>query len=168
MNLLKNKIVRNEGLDDIIESIREKELKIVFTNGCFDILHKGHVEYLAQAADFGDFLIIGINSDSSVHRQNKGSDRPINNLDARSTLLAALQFVDLVVEFNEDTPMDLIRRISPDVLIKGGDYDPAETNAESPKYIVGRDIVLKNGGKVEVIQLVEGYSTTNTIEKLKK
>ena len=141
--------------------------KIVFTNGCFDILHKGHVEYLAQAADLGDILVVGINSDASVQNQGKGEDRPINKVEARATLLAALSFVDYVMEFDAETPIELIELIQPDVLVKGGDYDPKEVDPENKKYIVGRDTVLAKKGEVITIDLVQGYSTTSLINKMK-
>ena len=145
-----------------------KKKKIVFTNGCFDILHKGHVVYLNRAADFGDVLVLGLNSDSSVKRQGKGEDRPINNFDSRALIIAGLSCVDYVVEFDDDTPLNLIEKIIPDVLIKGGDYDKNETDKNAKKYIVGRETVLANGGKVEVIDFVQGFSTTSIIQKLKK
>lgn len=141
--------------------------KIVFTNGCFDILHKGHVEYLAQAADLGDLLVVGINSDASVKNQGKGEERPINKIEARATLLAALGFVDVVIEFDAETPIELIQMIEPDVLVKGGDYDPAEEDATNKKYIVGREVVLAKNGQVATIDLVQGYSTTALINKMK-
>jgi len=145
-----------------------EDKKVVFTNGCFDILHKGHVEYLAQAADLGDYLVVGINSDASVQEQGKGEDRPVNKIQARATLLASLGFVDAVIEFDSQTPLSLIENLKPNVLVKGADYDPAITDANSKGYIVGREVVLANGGEVKVIDLVEGYSTTNIINKLKK
>ncbi len=131
--------------------------KVAFTNGCFDILHLGHLDYLGKAADLGDKLIIGLNTDASVQRL-KGPSRPINNQEARAQMLAALSFVDAVILFNEDTPYELIKTIQPDVLVKGADY--------SVKEIVGHDIVLAKGGEVIPIDLLEGYSTTDIIEKL--
>jgi rfaE bifunctional protein nucleotidyltransferase chain/domain len=142
--------------------------KVVFTNGCFDILHKGHVEYLAQAADLGEFLVVGINSDASVQNQGKGEDRPINKISARATLLAALSFVDRVVEFDGQTPIALIERIKPDVLVKGADYSPSQTDAKAKDYIVGRELVLENNGEVKVIDMVQGYSTTSILKKIQK
>ena len=142
--------------------------KIVFTNGCFDILHKGHVEYLAQAADLGEFLVVGINSDQSVKNQGKGEVRPINKIHARATLLAALSFVDCVIEFDSQTPIQLIERIKPNVLVKGADYNPNQTDVSAKDYIVGREIVLENGGEVKVIDLVQGFSTTGIINKIQK
>jgi D-glycero-beta-D-manno-heptose 1-phosphate adenylyltransferase len=144
-----------------------KNNKVVFTNGCFDILHKGHVTYLAKAAERGTKLIVALNTDTSVKRLGKGEERPINNEDARLTVLASLGFVDLVVLFDEDTPLETIKSIAPDVLVKGADYDPEETDTSSKKYIVGSDIVKQNGGSVEVISLVDGFSTTGIVNKLK-
>lgn len=132
--------------------------KIVFTNGCFDILHVGHKRYLQQAATLGDILVVGVNSDASVKRL-KGPSRPVNNEQDRAEMLSAMGFIDYVVIFDEDTPYELIKKIQPDVLVKGGDYKPEE--------VVGRDIVLARGGKLELISFVEGKSTTNIINKVK-
>jgi rfaE bifunctional protein nucleotidyltransferase chain/domain len=140
--------------------------KVVFTNGCFDLLHLGHVTYLAQAASEGTRLVIGLNTDASVKRQGKGEDRPINNEESRALVLAALQVVDLIVYFDQDTPYDLIKALQVDVVAKGADYDPAETNPTSKKYIVGSDLMKENGGKVIAIPLVDGYSTTALIKKV--
>ncbi len=131
--------------------------KVVFTNGCFDILHLGHIDYLEKASQKGQKMIVGLNSDESVRRL-KGAQRPINSVYARARMLAALSFVDAVVAFEQDTPLELIKAIVPDVLIKGSDYNV--TN------IVGADVVLAAGGVVETITLVEGYSTTKLIEKM--
>jgi len=132
--------------------------KIVFTNGCFDILHIGHIRYLQEAAKLGDMLIVGLNSDASVKRL-KGESRPVNGESERAELLCALGFVDYVVIFEEDTPYEIIDLIQPDVLVKGGDY--------SNSYVVGTDIVEARGGKLVLIPFVEGKSTTNIIEKMK-
>ena len=142
--------------------------KIVFTNGCFDILHQGHVSYLAAAADLGTRLIVAINTDSSVKRLGKGEERPVNPEKARAMVLGALASVSAVVCFDEDTPLNVIRILQPDVLVKGADYDPEVTDANSKKYIVGREMMLSFGGSVKVIPLVEGFSTTNIIQKLKQ
>ena len=139
---------------------RLKSKRIVFTNGCFDILHLGHVDYLSKAADCGDILIVGVNSDASVKKLQKGSTRPINNEQARATLVAALHFVDAVIIFNDDTPYNLIKLIQPDVLVKGADY--------TVDKVAGSDIVLANGGEVKLIPLVEGYSTTAIEKKLRE
>lgn len=162
------KIVSLKEAKQRIEIWKLSSKKVVFTNGCFDILHKGHVTYLAQTAEHGNRLILGLNTDASVKRQGKGDDRPINDEDARATVLAALSFVDLVVFFDSDTPIDLIRELEPNVLAKGADYDPDETDPNSKKYIVGSDIVKANGGEVVAIPLVDGFSTTSILNKLNK
>jgi rfaE bifunctional protein nucleotidyltransferase chain/domain len=132
--------------------------KTVFSNGCFDIIHAGHVDYLEKAKQKGDYLIIGLNTDQSVSRI-KGKDRPIVDEVSRSRVLAALEFVDAVVLFDEDTPYDLIKNLKPDILVKGKDYNISN--------IVGADLVLENGGKVETIELTEGLSTTIVVNKIK-
>ncbi len=136
---------------------RQAGKTIVFTNGCFDILHAGHVRYLNQAKALGDILIIGLNSDDSVRRL-KGESRPVHSEQDRAFVLLGLKAVDAVVVFNEDTPLNLIETILPDVLVKGGDW--------SLDKIVGRDVVEKHGGKVQTISFLEGRSTTNTIKKI--
>ena len=133
--------------------------KIAFTNGVFDIFHKGHIVLLCEAASFADILIVGVNSDASVKRL-KGNNRPVNDQQSRALLLASLIMVDAVSIFDEDTPLELIKNILPDVLIKGGDYNS--------NTIVGAKEVIANGGKIEIISLEEGYSTTGIIEKMKK
>jgi rfaE bifunctional protein nucleotidyltransferase chain/domain len=144
---------------EIINRIKAERKKIVFTNGCFDLLHVGHIRYLAQAKKLGDFLIIGLNSDSSV-KELKGKDRPINSFEDRATLLSAIESVDLVIMFEEQTPENLIKDIVPDILVKGGDY-----NIED---IVGYQTVMQNGGQVKTLSFYEGYSSTNYINKIKK
>ena len=139
---------------------RMKGDRIVFTNGCFDILHRGHVEYLQEAAALGDRLVIGVNNDASVKRQGKGPERPLNDQDSRAKVLAALRLVDAVVIFEEDTPLVLIEAIVPDVLVKGGDW--------SEDRIVGADVVRKNGGDVRSLRLVDGFSTTALVEKIRR
>lgn len=138
---------------------RMKGDRIVFTNGCFDILHRGHVEYLHEAAALGDRLVIGVNTDASVQRLGKGDGRPYNDQDSRAKVLAALRLVDAVVLFDQDTPLELIQNIGPDVLVKGGDY--------TEDQIVGAEYVRANGGEVRSLKLVEGYSTTATVEKIR-
>ncbi|MBD3636925.1 MAG: D-glycero-beta-D-manno-heptose 1-phosphate adenylyltransferase [Crocinitomicaceae bacterium] len=165
---IQNKIISVSELGSFLETQKRMQNRIVFTNGCFDILHKGHVEYLAKAADLGDILVVGINSDASVKRQGKGDERPINAIDARATVLAALECVGAVIEFDDDTPLALIEIIQPDVLVKGADYDPKISDPNDSKYIVGREIVLEKGGSVEVIDFVPGFSTTNIVNKLQK
>ena len=144
---------------EIINRIKAEKKKIVFTNGCFDLLHVGHVRYLAQAKKLGDFLIIGLNSDSSV-KELKGEDRPINSFEDRATLLSAIESVDSVIMFEEQTPENLIKDIVPDILVKGGDY-----NIED---IVGYQTVMQNGGQVKTLSFYDGYSSTNYINKIKK
>jgi rfaE bifunctional protein nucleotidyltransferase chain/domain len=138
---------------------RMKGDRIVFTNGCFDILHRGHVEYLQEAGALGDRLVIGLNSDASVKRQNKGPDRPLNDQDSRASVLASLRCVDAVTIFEEDTPKELIEAIAPDVLVKGGDW--------APEAIVGGTFVQANGGEVRSLKMVEGFSTTALVEKIR-
>ena len=138
---------------------RSKGEKIVFTNGCFDLVHRGHVEVLANTADLGDRLIIGLNSDSSIQKL-KGENRPIIDENSRAILLASLQFVDAIVLFLEDTPQKLIETIVPDILAKGGDYKVEE--------IAGHEVVLENGGSVILVPFIDGFSTTNIEEKIKQ
>ncbi|HNR53912.1 MAG TPA: D-glycero-beta-D-manno-heptose 1-phosphate adenylyltransferase [Flavobacteriales bacterium] len=138
---------------------RMKGDRIVFTNGCFDILHRGHVEYLQEAAALGDRLIIGVNSDDSVRRLGKATDRPYNDQDSRAKVLAGLRLVDAVVIFDQDTPLELIQAIGPDVLVKGGDW--------TEDKIVGADIVKARGGEVRSLKLVDGFSTTALVEKIR-
>ncbi len=148
-------------LDDLKTQLKNWRVNgdiIVFTNGCFDILHKGHVEVLAKTADLGNRLIIGLNSDSSV-KLLKGENRPINDENARALLLSALTFVDAVVLFSQQTPKQLIAEIRPNILAKGGDYSISE--------IAGHDIVQQDGGKVISIPLTDGFSSTNIIDKIK-
>lgn len=142
--------------------------KVVFTNGVFDILHVGHVDYLTKAQALGDRLVVGLNSDASVRRLNKGPERPLNPEAARKQVLEALRCVDLVIVFDNDTPLDLILDLQPDVLVKGGDYDPLETNPDAKTYLVGSKEVVQWGGSAQVIALVDGFSTTSLVEKLRK
>ncbi len=141
--------------------------RVVFTNGCFDILHKGHVTYLAEAAELGSKLVVALNTDASVKRLGKGEERPVNPETARGLVMACLEFVDLVVFFDTDTPLETIVQIMPDILVKGGDYDAAETDPSSKKYIVGSTEVRANGGEIQTVDLVPGFSTTSIIGKLK-
>jgi D-glycero-beta-D-manno-heptose 1-phosphate adenylyltransferase len=157
LQLIQNKIVTlTEAVSLSLEW--KKKGDVVFTNGCFDILHIGHLHYLSSAADLGHKLIIGLNSDSSIAKL-KGKDRPFIKESDRLLMLASLAFVDAVILFEEDTPIQLIESISPNVLVKGGDY--------TEENIVGHQIVKKNGGKIISLQFLEGYSTTNFIEKIK-
>ena len=165
-NLL-DKFVDLDELKNRVKDWKSEGNAVVFTNGCFDILHVGHVSYLAKAAELGDKLVLGLNSDSSVKRLGKGDDRPINSEESRAIVLAGLSFIDAIVVFNEDTPDQLISKIIPNVLVKGGDYDPNQEDPKSKKYIVGSEVVKQNGGSVQIIDFVDGFSTTSTINKLK-
>ena len=159
LDAVSSKIISGEQLAKTLALWRFKEYKIVFTNGCFDILHRGHVEYLSKAASHGDVLIVGLNSDSSV-RSIKGESRPVQDQESRALILASLQFVTIVVFFEEDTPYNLIKLVQPDVLVKGADYKQEE--------IVGYDIVKAKGGQIVTIDLVEGHSTTKILNKISK
>ncbi len=159
LNKIKNKIYSLDNLKNQVKSWKKSGKKIVFTNGCFDIIHRGHIEILTQTADLGDKLIIGLNSDKSI-KILKGEKRPIIEEKYRAILLASLSFVDAIVVFSEDTPINLINKIMPDVLAKGGDYEIEK--------IVGHEVVQKNGGKVILIPFLNGFSSTNIIEKIKK
>ena len=155
LSLIKSKIYSWDHLQRQLAIWRFKDKKLVFSNGCFDVLHLGHIEYLAKARDLGHILIVGLNSDDSV-RRIKGAHRPVNNQEARAVTLSALSFVDAVVVFDQNTPLDLIKLIQPDILVKGKDYDGKE--------IVGADVVKARGGEVVTIELTKGYSTSHTIE----
>lgn len=150
------------NLEDFLpirEEIKKQNKKLVFTNGCFDIIHRGHIDYLNRAKSLGDFLVIALNTDESV-KKLKGPDRPVNNLSDRAYVISNLRAVDFVISFAEPTPFEIISKVLPDILVKGGDW--------TIDNIVGRDIVEANGGKVYSLPYVENYSTTNIIEKLKK
>jgi len=142
--------------------------KIVFTNGVFDLLHVGHVTYLKQARSLGTKLIVGVNSDDSVRRLNKGPERPINPEWARKDVLEALKCVDLAIVFNEDTPLGLILQIEPNFIVKGGDYDASERDINAKKYIVGSNECHSWSGEVVAIPLVDGFSTTGIVKSLTK
>ncbi len=154
---VQKKVIPAGQLDYTIAYWRFKEFKVVFTNGCFDILHRGHIEYLAKARELGDILVIGLNTDESVKRL-KGQGRPLQNQESRALIISSLSFVGAVILFDEDTPYELIKRIQPDILVKGGDYRPEE--------IVGYDIVQKKGGTVETIEFIDGLSSSSVIRKL--
>ena len=156
---INNKIFSIERISRQIDIWKNYGKEIVFTNGCFDIIHRGHIEVLARAADLGDKLIVGLNTDASIQKL-KGKDRPIIQENSRAILLAALDFIDAIVLFSEETPLDLINTIKPDILAKGGDY--------KIDTIVGHDIVKENGGEVILIPFVDGFSSTNIINKIKK
>jgi D-beta-D-heptose 7-phosphate kinase/D-beta-D-heptose 1-phosphate adenosyltransferase len=158
-NIAQHKIVKADTLSHEIFQWKFFGKKIVFTNGCFDLLHAGHIHSLNSAAAFGNKLIVGLNSDASVRRL-KGDHRPLQSEDNRALILASLCMVDAVVIFEEDTPLELIRKIMPDVIVKGGDY--------TPESVVGAKEVIANGGKVEIIPLVQGLSTTHLEALLQK
>lgn len=153
-------VLTREGARAFAEKARGRGLRVVFTNGVFDLLHPGHIRYLADARALGDTLIVGVNSDASVRRLAKGPERPINPEQERAEVLAALAAVDAVVVFDEDTPHEIVAAIQPDVLVKGADW--------APGTIVGADIVEARGGRVARIPLAEGYSTTRLIEKARR
>lgn len=156
---VREKIITTDNLVLKVSQWKKNKMKVAFTNGCFDILHLGHLEILTKSKEFGDRLIVAVNSDESV-RKLKGKERPVNDFQTRSNMLASFSFVDYVVEFSDDTPKKLIQIIKPDFLIKGGDY--------KKKDIVGNDIVSSYGGETIIIPLIDGLSTTNTINKLNK
>ncbi len=163
---IENKILDKEKAAMLMKVWGLQGDKIVFTNGCFDLLHRGHITYLSQAAQEGNRLIVGINSDASVKSLDKGKERPVTKELDRAFVLAGLGFIDAIIIFNENTPKELINFLQPDILVKGGDYDPEEKNSSSKKYIVGREIVLNKGGKVITIPTVEGFSTTGILAKI--
>ncbi len=150
-------ITSRENIGPICDALRREHRRIVFTNGCFDILHRGHVTYLAAARALGDVLVLGLNSDASVRRL-KGPSRPINSTEDRAAVMDALRAVDYVTIFDEDTPLELIQSVKPDILVKGGDYEIAD--------IVGADFVQARGGSVRTIPFVEGKSTTGLIRAI--
>jgi len=158
LDKIRSKIIYTEIPGRKLEQIRSAGQKIIFTNGCFDILHRGHIEYLAAASDLGDFFVIGLNSDGSVRRL-KGESRPAVDEESRAMTLASFEFVDFVVIFDEDNPAELIREIRPDYWVKGGDYQHYK---KLPEYRA----LLEAGGKVKLIPLVEGFSTTDIYKKI--
>jgi len=158
LDVIHSKILSREELKRHLATWRFKGKKVVFTNGCFDIIHRGHIDYLSKAADQGDVLVVGLNTDSSVSRI-KGISRPIQDEVSRAIILASLLFVDAIALFDEDIPYNLIKLVQPDVLVKGSDYQAEK--------IVGYDIVTAKGGKVVTIDLVKGYSTSLIEQKIK-
>ena len=157
---ISDKILVGENLISKLNFWGSSNNTIVFTNGVFDLLHLGHIDYLSKAKDEGDILIVGVNSDSSARNLGKGNSRPITDEKSRTTIIAALQFVDAVILFDEDTPYELIKIVQPDVLVKGADYKPED--------IVGYDIVTAKGGSIKTIAFLPGYSTTSIEEKIKQ
>jgi rfaE bifunctional protein nucleotidyltransferase chain/domain len=155
-----NIIFDHADLLKAVVALRASSKRVVFTNGCYDIIHPGHVDLISRARKLGDALIVALNADASVARLGKGADRPLNPLSVRAFVMAHIAGVDLVTAFDEDTPLELIRIIEPDVLVKGGDW--------KPEAIVGRDIVEARGGKVYSLPLINGFSTTALVEKIRK
>ena len=156
---IKNKLINSNQLDHLISNWKQNGERIVFTNGCFDIIHQGHIDYLSKAADKGSKLIIGVNTDRSVSRI-KGPNRPIQDEYSRMMILAAMEFIDALILFDEETPINLINRIIPHILVRGGDYKAEE--------IVGYDTVISNGGRVETIDFLPGFSTSSIETKIKE
>ena len=159
LSKINSKILSLENLNNQVNSWKIDGLKVVFTNGCFDLLHRGHIEVLSKAADLGDRLIVGMNSDTSIVKL-KGKKRPILDESSRSIILASLSFVDAVVVFTEETPLNLIINLKPDIVAKGGDYDISS--------IVGHDFIQKYGGEVVLIPFINGFSSTQIINTIKK
>tara|TARA_B110000967_G_scaffold208943_2_gene262954 strand:+ start:1249 stop:1740 length:492 start_codon:yes stop_codon:yes gene_type:complete len=159
LKLLQTKISTKSALEIQLKLWRTTSQKIVFTNGCFDLVHLGHIDYLAKARDLGDKLIVGLNTDASVQKV-KGPSRPIKDELSRAHILASMQFIDAVIFFDDQTPIDLISWIKPDVLVKGGDY--------TIEGIVGHELVLENGGHVQTIEFVQGFSSSKLIDKIVK
>ena len=157
LDFIQDKIISDSDFSKWLSRIKFSNRKIVFTNGCFDVLHLGHVHYLAEAKALGHYLVVGLNSDASVSKL-KGEGRPINEFKSRSKLLASLLVVDAVIEFEEETPFNLINRIKPDILVKGGDY--------KLNQIVGADVVLSYGGEVKTLAFQEGFSSSSIINKI--
>jgi len=162
LKIIQQKIFRpdDEKLTSLLASIAFQQKKIVFTNGVFDLLHLGHIDYLSKAKDLGNFLVVGVNSDESARKLGKGINRPIKDEVSRSTIMASLRFVDMVIIFDEETPYKIIKMVQPDVLVKGSDYQLKE--------IVGYDIVMAKGGEVVTIDFLPGYSTTAIENKIKR
>ncbi len=154
------KVLSASQLTAALADQRRDAKRIVFTNGCFDLLHPGHVRYLAEARALGDLLVVALNTDASVRRLGKGGDRPIVGENDRATVVAALAAVDYVTFFDEDTPLELIRTLRPDVLVKGGDWEPEK--------IVGADVVRANGGEVHSLPFAAGYSTSDLIDRIRR
>ncbi len=156
---IQSKIQNQDSLMVLLSQWEKENKKIVFTNGCFDILHRGHIEYLSKAADLGDVLFIGVNTDASVSKL-KGESRPLQDEYSRLMILGALEFVDALILFDEETPLELIRKVQPHILVKGADYKPED--------IVGYDIVKAKGGEIKTIDFLLGYSTSAIEQKIKE
>ncbi|HTA82042.1 MAG TPA: D-glycero-beta-D-manno-heptose 1-phosphate adenylyltransferase [Bacteroidia bacterium] len=159
LEAIQSKVQTKEQLARTLALWRFKDRKVVFTNGCFDLLHKGHVTYLAEAAELGDVMVVGLNSDESTKKLNKGVTRPIQDQDSRALILASLESVAAIIIFDEETPAELIKMVQPDILVKGGDW--------KPEQIAGYDTVKAKGGEVKVIDYLPGFSTTAIEKKIK-
>lgn len=155
---MNHKIQQQSTAISIVKSWQQQGLEVVFTNGCFDLLHVGHIRYLAKSGSYGDKLVVGVNTDDSVTRL-KGAGRPVNRLEDRIEVLSALEMTDLIVSFDADTPLELITALDPDILTKGGDY--------TIETIVGADVVQEHGGTVIVIPFEDGYSTTDSLDRMR-
>ena len=155
-----SKIIGRDEAARWVRELQNRGLRVVFTNGCFDLLHPGHVDYLEEARSLGDALIVAVNTDASVRRLGKGPGRPVTPEQDRARVLAGLAAVDRVVLFDEDTPLEILTALQPDVLVKGGDYRLEE--------VVGREVVLARGGRVQILPFREGYSTTLLLERLRR
>mgnify|MGYP006284663807 CR=1 FL=1 len=151
-------ILERKILKKVVKDLKSKGKKIVFTNGCFDILHPGHIFYLNEAKKLGDYLVVALNTDNSVKRL-KGENRPVNTQEDRAVVMDALETVDIVTFFHEDTPLEIVSELIPDVIVKGGDYKPED--------VAGGEVVTKNGGEIRIINFVDGKSTTSVIERMK-
>jgi len=158
LEVVKNKIYDWSSIKTQVGIWKSENKKIVFTNGCFDILHLGHITYLSKSKDLGDILVVGVNSDISSYWLTKGPNRPINNQNSRALLLSSLFFVDAVILFSEETPLELIKTVKPDILVKGKDYKEED--------IVGYEFIKSIGGEIKTIDIINGYSTSNIIDKL--
>jgi len=159
LEYINNKIIKDwSSIKSTLSLWNFQDEKIVFTNGCFDIIHQGHLDYLSKAKDLGTKLVVGLNTDNSVKRL-KGAERPINNEYSRALLLAAFEFTDMIILFEEDTPYELIKSVQPDILVKGNDYKPED--------IVGYDILKAKGGEIKTLDFIDGFSSTSIIEKIK-
>jgi rfaE bifunctional protein nucleotidyltransferase chain/domain len=168
LDAIHSRIDTKQSLEKKLQIWRMHGQKIVFTNGCFDILHRGHAEYLAKAAELGNVLIVGVNSDASVRRLGKNESRPLQDEQSRAFIIASLDVVEAAIIFEEDTPIELIKFIQPNVLVKGADYDETVTDPKNKKYIVGSEVVKANNGIVRTIEITEGFSTTAIEEKIRK
>lgn len=159
-NSLNQWILPLHEAEQLVKQWKSQLLTVVFTNGVFDLLHAGHIDYLSKASQLGDKLIVGVNSDASARMLNKGPARPVKDQNTRAVILEALRFVDAVVIFDEDTPLNLIKILQPDILVKGGDYNPNCTDPKDKTFIVGSDWVKNKGGKVVALPFLPGHSTT--------